>query len=635
MSSVYSILSEFTDTKDPDTISVSPYWVMAVIRFAQPLTFSRSKMFTGASSTSYDANSESLINERTMLVLADDVTQMSITHNKGSYISSLSATLANGDMNYLTEIQPNDWIMAWIVNDETTGLALKARIQNHEACNSFMDGLKFVGRVQSIRKMLQQAPSGHRETHYQLQAAGFKELDSSVFFDPALSQEEKSFGLWLQEQNIELSDVFTESSSTSGGISTTKVIPILLKIMVGSGVSKTLAAPGGVQVATGATATPEAPYAYAVPRSVLELLGQPTTSKSVPSYADILELVIGLQKYENAGPAATPETIFSPQGSSSSSNHRVLNDKLLGTFQPLPVAFNGKSVWSFMEEFKNPAVNEMFTSLRVNPNGSVVPTMTVRQLPFSTSYAMENGDSSQLTGFLEVPRWFCDPILVNSLDIGKSDATHVNFIHIYGQASADSGVDLTLQIIQFPPIRDEQDIKRSGLRPHMQTVACSIDSALKEPRKWMEIISDFLIGQQYTLNGTCNMIGIQAPICPGDNFEFDDTVYHIEAVTHNVGIQQGFKSFSTSLSLTHGMRTDTPVFKDNATTKNVTTDIAVNAELLIYTSVDAQDNLGYDPGTTAEFKVANPEQAEAKNESEAGAGGLLGKLTDGIKGLLP
>lgn len=627
MNPTYKIVSEFTSEKDPEYISVSPYWCIALVRFAQPLTYSRTKTFDDKTDSSFDANNSTLIRERNLLVLTDDVQSMSISHSKGSYVSSLQATLLNSNLNFLSEIQPNDWVFAWIVNDDTQGRQLVERIFDpNEACNKFEDGLKFVGRVQSIRKLLQQDPAGRRTVRYQLQAAGFKELDASVFYDPALARAEESLGQHLTEMNVDMSDVFKDASQSSGGLSTTKLIPTLLKLFVGEGIPPTSAAAGEVQIATGATSTPEAPYAYAIPATAARLLGQTNQSKAVPSYADILDLVIGVQKYSPKD--STPEAVFSPQGSDSSSNHRVLNDSLLGTYLPVPIQMSGKSVWSMMEEFRNPAVNEMYTSLRINPEGRVVPTLTVRQLPFSTATAGDKATDFPVTQFLNVPRWFCDPILVHSLDIGKTDALHMNFIHVYGQASADGGVPLTIQLLQNPPIRDEQDIKRSGLRPHMQTVNCSLDDTLNEPKKWMKILADFMIGQQYTLNGTISMIGIAAPICPGDNFEFDDTVYHIEAVSHTCSIIDGLRQFGTSVSLSHGVRTDTP---SNGATQQQSKDstkefstaqdlIGIDEELSVYSGTKPEDNLGYDPGLVLEiskqFKTKQVGDFESNNDTE-------------------
>jgi hypothetical protein len=625
MANKYKILSEFTTVDNPDTISVNPFWAIAFVRFAQPLTFSRKKMFAGESSVSFDSNPEDLIKERTTLVISDDILQMNISQTKGNYVGSLSAVLMSGTTNYLTQIQPDDWVFAWIVNSEEKGSKLIQRIfKEHENCNNFDDGLKFVGRVQSIRKHLQQSPDGHRSVRYQLQAAGFKELASSVYYDPALAKAEDSIGQFLTEMNISLNDFFGEATQTSGGISTTKAIPRLFKLLMGEGIPPENATLGPVNIAAGPVITKEAPFAYAVPKTVLKLLGRSQRAKKVSCYADIVDLVVGLQKYKGG---KTPEELFAPEGAAKSdTNHRILNDKLLGSFLPIPISFDGKPLWSLLEEFKNPALNEMYACLRINVDGMVVPTITVRQFPFSTEYAMQTKESENLTGVLEVPRWVCDSILVNSLDIGKSDSTHLNFIHVYPLSSAQGGVPLTLNIATSPPTRDEEDIKRSGLRPHMQTIACSIGDTLDSVKKWLQVTSDFLIGQQYTLNGSITTIGISAPICPGDNFEFDDVVYHIEGVTHSCSINQGYKQFNTTVTLVHGMRSEVDT-SDAEVSDAEAPKTWINPEFYMYSGTQPQDNLGHNPGITSESQ--SPTTARVLDEETLHAGDINDLNTNG------
>jgi hypothetical protein len=71
----------------------------------------------------------------------------------------------------------------------------------------------------------------------------------------------------------------------------------------------------------------------------------------------------------------------------------------------------------------------------------------------------------------------------------------------------------------------------------------------------MEIIADIMMGAHMTLTGTIEMVGIQAPICPGDNLEWDDVVFHIESVTHvcSINTNNGIKSFHTIVALSHGV----------------------------------------------------------------------------------
>jgi len=587
----YDLLQDFNVSDDTDYVSVSPHWVIAVIRFNQPLTFSRTKLFSGnPNSVSFNEDNSVITQTREVLIIDDDCINLQIQSVKESYTSSMSAVLMEGTVNYLSDILPTDWVLAWIVNDQETAKDLKKRISNLNTCNGFTDGLKFVGRVQGVRKSIHQdTNTGVRTVRYQLQAVGGKEFDSSIFYDQYLAEKETSMGQFLTKFNVGISDIFKTSADKArkgkGGIDSNLVIPILLKLLLGTGIPPRAASPGHLQIATGLTSTAEAPYAYAVPSEIGKLLGrdQPSKPNGVLSYVDCIEILIGLQKYSNK--TDNQITIFAPDGVAVSNipppptgirspnynaSLRTTQYPLKGEFLPKPIPLVNKPVWSVIQQFLNEAINEMYFTLRANPEGFVVPTLVIRQLPFSTHPAV-SALGADVTGFLELPRWGCPTILIKELDVGRSDATHFNFIHVYGQASADvGGLGLTQQIVRNPPIRDEQDIKRNGLRPYMQTVACSINDTLTGPREWMNILTDFLMGQQLTLNGTVTLQGIQSPICPGDNIEIDTVVYHIESVAHICSIAAtGQKQFTTTLSLTHGIRSDSPANLEKLSLKSI------------------------------------------------------------------
>ena len=113
-------------------------------------------------------------------------------------------------------------------------------------------------------------------------------------------------------------------------------------------------------------------------------------------------------------------------------------------------------------------------------------------------------------------------------------------------------------------MRDDVDLQRSGLRPYIKQVACRIKSQIGlTPKIWMALVADWLIGSQYTLNGTLTSVGIQAPVAEGDNLEFDGVVYHIESVSHRCAVVgSGQKSFVTSFALSNGMLAGAPDHSD-------------------------------------------------------------------------
>ena len=331
---------------------------------------------------------------------------------------------------------------------------------------------------------------------------------------------------------------------------------------------------------------------------------------------------------------------------------------MLGTFLPSPPQFDGqKTIWAILQQFLNPTINEMYSCLRVNPAGKIFPTLVVRQLPFSSGLITEEyrpkplpvaahlrdqqKEKQQkkkvattiqhkdplptelrnltLTRFMELPRWRVHPILVKSVDLGRSDAVRVNFIHAYGE-SALAGMTSVRQFVTDPPLSDDIDIARNGLRPYLSTVPCDpVDSRNRSSSDWMYILSDILMGQHLTLSGSVELVGVQAPICPGDNLEFDEHVLHIEAVAHTFMMNpNGFKSFSTTVALTHGIKAEQ----------------ATGADLAMYSGSDQRDLAQpLDAGQTREYGMSptppsNPDPGPEASQGAPPAAPSVSKLGD-------
>jgi hypothetical protein len=568
-------------------VSTDPHWILVVVRYAYPLTVSRKKIAAGLEapiegSVSFNTEDKTISQTRKTLVITSDCVSLNTNSSKGNHVSTLRAVLV-GETNYLAEILPGDWVLAWIMNNRQDFDDVLSRIKSEEKGrlppNQFEDGLKFVGRVRDIRKTLLQGAEGLRTVKYQLQCAGFSELDADIFYNPHLSRNVASIGEHMARLGISLEKIYERSAeiASEGGITSNTAIPVFLKAFVGDGIPSEGFSAGNLKTADGPISTEEAKYAYGVPEAVGNLLGVTAKTKGTGmfSYADILNLILGVQKYSagNGGELGGQE-IFFPEGTrkykgsqsyllkpdtsapEEEPNRFFTSYPLVGSFQPLPQAFDSKTVWTMLQEYLNPALNEMYTTLKYTPGGSVMPTLVVRQYPFSTP-VMTAALGNKVTSFSELPRWKAHPSLIRALDIGRSDSARFNYISVYGQAPGNvSGADTTSQMVRAPPLRDEQDVKRNGLRMYAQTVACSVTDTQLGASRWMTIVSDFMIGQQLTLNGTASLVGVQSPICPGDNLEIDDTVYHIESVSHTCGVSNGLKSFSTGVTLTLGIRAD-------------------------------------------------------------------------------
>jgi len=633
----YDLMTEFGD-EDADATSTAPYWVICVFPLGLPLSFSRSSM---SSSSKFPADGAKLRGPR--LIITGDCRQLTITNSKASHLKSLQASLTQSSVNYLVEILPGDWIMAWMVSYEETATGnqgIVGRLKSGEPCNNFLDGLKFVGRVQSINKNLDRGADGMLKVSYSLNAAAFKELDTSIFYDHNLAEfAQTQVGTWLAKIGLNIRELFKTTKNGNVQDNVHILIPALFEILLGTGVSPNLN-PGGkgaLQATTGGLAPKdendpkEAPFAYLVPEEIGQALNKESRSKDggILAYADIMELLFGIQQYSNTNSGLSTSSIFIPDvdenNELTTKQHRYTGTPMLGAFLPLMPQFTNKPFWNVLEQFLNPVVNEMYTCLRVNKDGNVVPQLVVRQIPFTTDLFSDknaqglpsdqagplNQDQQQqinVTKFLSLPRWKMSPRLLSNVSVGRSDVTRVNFVHIYGQNGYNAGIPIIRQLVVNPPVRDDLDIQRSGLRPFMTTVAVdAVNQAGQTPGVWMQLVADRLIGSQFTLNGTMTCTGISLPICEGDNLEFDGVVYHIEGVIHQCSIDSnGMRSFYTTLQLSNGMRFEPEI---------VASVVATNTEGSIYPGVSSEDLTTYDPGSTNDNTDPNTEQNKGLGSS--------------------
>jgi hypothetical protein len=285
-------------------------------------------------------------------------------------------------------------------------------------------------------------------------------------------------------------------------------------------------------------------------------------------YSDILHLLIGVQQFDTNYSEDPSKGMFPVVDYASLTPSRSFcPEPVKGTYLPQEGNFINKPLFSLLQQFLNPAINEMYTALKVGLDGRIMPTLVVRQIPFSTN-AITESPKMLLTRFLDLPRWRISPVLVSEVDIGRSDATHFNLVKVLGDAALFSGGGIQIparQEVLNPPIFDVIDIARSGVKSYMQTVNCTIKDLNRVGglRVWSEAIADWTMGSQYTLNGQIQCTGIQAPIAEGDNIEFEDMVYHIEAITDTCTINNGVRSFTTTLALTNGMPKDQKNDKGN------------------------------------------------------------------------
>jgi hypothetical protein len=344
--------------------------------------------------------------------------------------------------------------------------------------------------------------------------------------------------------------------------------------------------------------------AIAVPQKVAKILGSPAATKLYELYS----FYFGVQKYANSA-NRTPWNYFTPKvaesGNGAESSFNFCTNKLEGKIFFHPPLWSNRTIWSIWNDYLNPVVNEMYTCMKVVPSdtgkGIISPTVVVREIPLSTSLYSHlvnrdiqiknksdhtlNNDPTLKTGidlinqeartktrtfFAELPRWVIDESMVISVNTTTDENDRVNFVQVWGtggnELSGSVTSDASATIIDGIKIDqlnlgnwfvDEKDIQRNGLR--MDTTESQFDFVLgsKNSRTrtpiWARMRADWLFNGQLKPKGTIVLVGVNEPICEGDNCEVRGVVYHINQVQHQGAIVGSNKRFRTTLSVSNGI----------------------------------------------------------------------------------
>ena len=318
------------------------------------------------------------------------------------------------------------------------------------------------------------------------------------------------------------------------------------------------------------------------------------------------------------------KTSFAPVAQSSRSIARILPWRCKGNVPFYPAMWSNQSIWSILNEYLNPVCNEMFTSLRLNENGILQPTIYVREKPFTTgllgaftsdgktdpsiqakdpssskinnlvspnregdgmkpsvtfgnvgagiSDFTANQGSKESTFFATLPRWEVDPSVVLSFSWQTTDDRRVNFVQVQGQMAQANFVatpgpanspesNKQTQAVVGNYVMDEADVARNGLRALIITspfdiLAGETLSGSLAPM-WAKMNADWYFNGHLKAFGSITMLGVQDPICEGDNLQYGGILFHIDSVSHSCAIGgNGVKVWTTTCSLSNGMLVD-------------------------------------------------------------------------------
>ena len=359
-----------SNTEDSDQRSSG--WVIAIVRYLEPSTMADSNGFPSK-----------------VLVIQNDATSVSVSNPKSNFGKTCSINLKCTDVWYPSSVSPGDWVFVWMHKTQKELDRVTAnvnKIQNGGSVgNALCDqnsGLKFAGRIINISHNDSVSTSGVRAINQTIQAQAFLEFATSVYYtaratsflkdvaNPTATLVEGIQDKGLDDVLGRLARKYREVYVKEDGIPTPdEIIALYFIIIMGIDRDKfneTIGANGifnnGIHV----------------PDSVARIFNKPKAKK----LWQIMNVYLGIQKHSDQTPWYKG---FSPSVQETEEEVFKRTPVRCKGFVPYqPSLWENINVWTILNNYLNPVCNEMYTALRINEQGKIIPTLTVREKPFST-----------------------------------------------------------------------------------------------------------------------------------------------------------------------------------------------------------------------------------------------------------
>lgn len=599
-------------SKDSNVIESSPYWILLVVPYAERFTLLMSDLTSGLAMVEKESIFKEKAKAKEPLLLDNHCVKWNVSNSKSSHIQNASFTLAppsvieqDGSVKLSEyDIAPQDWVMFWAMDNEKDYSDVKKAILEKRAANDANSGLKFIGQVSSFKSQLSISGNGTRMTRYNMECQGFREFDGTVFYNELAQTGGEAINNQISAiaQSFGYSDIFAKENSLK--ITTQQAMVIFSTVFLEYNFANTFQ--GNTDVLDPKTAAANASIqlsaapnrGYCMPDIVAQLLGQIPSGNNL--YSKILYRYIGVQQYLNQGvrnPDANPKATladywgenvnaYNQATTAATTDHSrpmwYFNNQLNDELSVETLHFDGRSVWTILDTYLNHPCNEMYTTLKLTPStdartpSAIMPSFICRQIPYSSTYYASRS-SKPMTRFAELPRWVIDDSYITSYNIGLSDSVDVNYVKLEPSFPSGSIAAVRLNYEEsVPALMDRTDISRNGLRMFRRQIA-AIDGINKDTdgnyifgstKEKQRMMADIMLRLKYTANGSLSCKGIQEPICVGDNLVVKDTLFHIESIVHDGGIDpSGRKMFNTSFALSHGLKLDNAVQSEQSKTE--------------------------------------------------------------------
>lgn len=528
-------------------LQVNPAWVITFVRWNNRALGTKEEL-NYQRANQINSTTEEFFKTEPLLIVDNDCIALSVNNSKSSITPAAQAVLKMGSYDYLTAIAPGDYMLINMLDSEEEARNIVDLAKKGQAINKYEHGFKGIFKVKSVRKIMSvDKKSGLKTQNCIVQGYAFSELNNTVYFNPHLINRSELKNDFLFFSNI--SDQWRSVLARKDGNSVQDLVVELFKLFVGIGLS-------GKNSTKGLMRTPNTHFF--VPSDVGRLLGE-NNAKAVK---DIYNLIFGKQVYE-AGEMLSPEVGFNPSNFTSSNSQmprlKTPSDRnkfCEGVGYVQAEYWQMVTVHSIMQQYLNSPINEMYSCFRVDTDGYVMPTLVMRQIPFSS----EEYKTTFATKFLNLPRWYIPTEYLYEMNIGREDAARFNFVQVFGQINfaANPEAGISSQIAQGNYVIDKADILKNGLRPYNVTSNFDSISGVKQNSfksvNWAKLMADCLVGGHLKMNGTIAIPGVAKPIAVGDNLQVQNMVFHIESVTHSCAIEaNGEKVFSTTVEVSNGI----------------------------------------------------------------------------------
>jgi hypothetical protein len=490
------------------------------------------------------------------IVVVNDAIQVNCNFSKSSPNPSLSAVLMAGDINYATAVFPGDYVFLNMLNSQQKAMEVAKKAKQLQKINKYDDGFKGMFRVQSVKKMIQTDSSGVKSYYFEINAFGFMEYNNIIYYNPVLTEFDKTGGFFRMNFNDYLSKVIIKK----GNNNIQEVLKVLISALIGNG-----------NIQSKSQKLEQSPNrSYRIPKNAAKLLG----IDNAKQLFDVSKFYFGKWGGSSGG-ANTPYGKFNVDFPNKNAifyekeNAPVEGNRILAA-----AYWNQVKIWSILQSYSNDLINEMYTCFRYSPSGDVLPSLVLRQKPFGSS---EYKGEAYNTKYIDLPRWKISPDLVMTATLGREEASRINFVQVFTRSIAkDSNTDMAYQVGMGNYQVDYEDIEFNGLKPFVASSDFDYPGRSGEKKSkakpWTNLVYDWVKNGHNKMSGTIQCTGIEEAICAGDNIEFDNVIYHIESLSHVIAISGDRKVFRTSLVLSHGVDIEssskTTIYPE---TKNLTT----------------------------------------------------------------